>query len=174
MEDNYDVSKLLKSKKKKINSKSKGNRFERQVVEIFNERFKTTDFCRTPGSGAFATSHTLPEHMQIYGDLITPKNFKFTMEMKAGYNKESVESLFNPKSQLRQFIEQAERDAVKAKKEFIIILKQNNREPVCILKNDKCHIENELKNKTILWQNYLLVQLKDLLALSDWFFLSYI
>ena len=172
MEDNYDVSKLIKGKKKKINSNSKGNRFERNIVDFLNERFKTTEFCRTPGSGAFATSHNLPEYMKIYGDLITPKNFKYCLELKSGYNKESVESLFNPKSQLRQFIVQAERDAEKSKKEFILILKQNNKEPVCLM-NKTLQLEIELKMQCILWQKYMLVQLKDLFSLSDWFFLGY-
>ena len=56
MEDNYDLSKL-KSKKKRKNSRAKGNAFERKIAETLNKRFNTKEFCRTPGSGAFATSH---------------------------------------------------------------------------------------------------------------------
>lgn len=169
MQDNYDTSPLLKKKSKRLNSKAKGNRFERQVVDILNKRFNTTDFCRTPGSGAFATTHKLPEHLQVYGDLVTPKNFRFTFELKAGYNKESVESLFNPKSQLRQFIEQAERDSTKAKKDWIIILKQNNKDPICILEDIQDY--NNKNYEFIRYKKYMLLSLESLLALSDdWFY----
>ena len=83
MKDDYDLTKLLAKKgKKKLNSKAKGSRFERKISDMLNERFKTKDFCRTPGSGAFATTHSLPDHLRIYGDLITPKNFKFILELK--------------------------------------------------------------------------------------------
>jgi Holliday junction resolvase len=74
MKDNYDISKLNK-KKKKVNSRAKGSTFERQIAKILNERFNTSEFSRTPGSGAFATTHSLPDHLKIYGDLITPQNF---------------------------------------------------------------------------------------------------
>ena len=74
MEDNYDISNL--KQKKKINSRTKGSGFERQICKMFNKRFNTSEFCRSPGSGAFATTHSLPEHLKIYGDLITPEKFK--------------------------------------------------------------------------------------------------
>ena len=56
MEDNYDISKL--KKKKKVNSRTKGATFERQIAAMLNKRFDTKEFSRTPGSGAFATTHT--------------------------------------------------------------------------------------------------------------------
>ena len=52
MEDNFDISGL--KKKKKIDSRTKGSSFERQVAKKLNERFNTTEFMRSPGSGAFA------------------------------------------------------------------------------------------------------------------------
>ena len=60
MEDNYDFSKL--KKKKKVNSRAKGSTFERQIAKLLNNRFNTTEFSRTPGSGAFATTHSLPDY----------------------------------------------------------------------------------------------------------------
>ena len=71
------------SKKKRVNSKRKGSTFERKIAKMLNERFDTKEFSRTPGSGAFATSHrNLPEHLRIQGDLITPSNFPFVVECK--------------------------------------------------------------------------------------------
>ena len=66
-------------KKKRVNSRRKGNAFEREIAKLLNTRFNTTDFCRSPGSGAFATTHLLPQYMKVYGDLITPENFNFRM-----------------------------------------------------------------------------------------------
>ena len=85
MEDSYDFEKLRKKPKRK-NSKAKGSAFERKVAKILNEHFETPDFQRSPGSGAYATTHNLPDHLKIYGDLITPKNFIYTIECKKGYN----------------------------------------------------------------------------------------
>jgi Holliday junction resolvase len=99
MEDNFDISGL--KKKKKVNSRTKGSTFERQIAKKLNERFNTTEFMRSPGSGAFASTHTLPEHLKIHGDLITPKNFKFCIECKKGYNKENLYSLYNNSSDLK-------------------------------------------------------------------------
>jgi hypothetical protein len=132
MKDDFDVSKLLTKKSKRINSKAKGGRFERKIAEILNERFKTKDFCRTPGSGAFATTHTLPEHLKIYGDLITPKSFKFIIECKSGYNKEGVSELFNPNSILRKMIDQAARDSFKCSKNFIVVLGQDRKDIIIL------------------------------------------
>ena len=85
MNDNYDLSNLRKKPKRK-NSRTKGNTFERQIAKALNDRFDTTEFSRSPGSGAFATTHSLPDHLKIYGDLITPQKFKFCIECKKGYN----------------------------------------------------------------------------------------
>ena len=79
MKDEFDITPL--KKKKKVNSRAKGNRFENKIAKMLNERFKTKEFCRSPGSGAFATTHTLPEYLKIYGDLITPERFKYVIEI---------------------------------------------------------------------------------------------
>lgn len=136
MEDNYDLRALKSDKKKRKNSKNKGNKFERDVAKILNETFNTTEFIRSPGSGAFATTHSLPDHMKMSGDLITPKNFPFIIECKKGYNKENIGSIFNPKSNLISFIEQAERDSSREKKDFLVILHQDRKEPLVIMSAD--------------------------------------
>lgn len=133
MKDDYDLSKLKKKlTKKRINSRNKGNTFERKICEIFNAYLNTTDFCRTPGSGAFATTHKLPEHLQVYGDLITPKQFKFLIECKFGYNNEGICSLFG-KSNILNFIQKVKEEARKANKDFLLIFKQN-REKILVIK----------------------------------------
>jgi hypothetical protein len=75
-------------KKPRVNSKRKGAAFERKIAKLLNERFDTTEFNRTPGSGAFGTTHALPQHLIVQGDLITPQNFKYVIECKNGYKVE--------------------------------------------------------------------------------------
>ncbi len=99
------------SKKRRVNSKRKGSNFERKIAKILNERFKTKEFSRTPGSGAFATSHkNLPKNLQIQGDLITPTTFPFVIECKNGYDVQ-LDDLFKRKSDFKSFISQAQNDA---------------------------------------------------------------
>lgn len=136
MKDDYDLSSLLTNKKKRKKSKPKGNAFENKIATLLNERFNTTDFCRSPGSGAFATTHKLPEHLKIYGDLITPKDFKFIIECKKGYNKEGLGSLFKKNSIVYGFIEQAARDAEKSGKKFILILCQDRQPSLAIMESN--------------------------------------
>lgn len=172
MKDDFDVSKLIRTKKKRINSRTKGNTFENKICKILNEKFNTTDFMRSPGSGAFATSHKLPEHLQIHGDLITPKNFRFTIECKKGYNKESLSSVFNPKSNLISFIEQAETDAKKENKDFILVFAQD-RQPIIILINSKILYTYEVDIKIsikIKEEEYTMMLLDDLLRYNNNFF----
>lgn len=170
MKDDFDLSKLKKEKKTRINSKAKGGRFERKVAEMLNNRFQTKEFCRTPGSGAFATTHNLPEHLCIYGDLITPKEFKFIIECKSGYNNEGVYSLVNPKSDLYKMIAQAERDSEKISKKFLLIIGQDRREPV-VITNKICDLEGYNCLITVESKVYMMCTLKDLLDLEISFFL---
>jgi len=171
MEDCYNVEPLTLKEKKRKNSKSKGNTFERKVATILNKRFDTNDFSRTPGSGAFATTHKLPEHLMIFGDLITPKEFKFIIEAKKGYNRETLISLFNNKSILRGMIDQAERDSERAKKKFLLIISQDRQKEVVI-----SNFNFEIKSKSITLylegKTYYMMQLSDVLSLENTVFFS--
>ena len=131
MKDNYDISTL--KKKKRVNSRAKGSSFERTTAKLLNDRFNTTEFSRTPGSGAFATTHTLPDHLKIYGDLITPQNFKYCIECKKGYNKENLYSLYNYSSDFWKFIDQCEKDSEKCQKIPMVIFKQDRQQTLTIV-----------------------------------------
>lgn len=171
MEDNFDLSKL--KKKKRLNSKNKGNTFQRKVAGLFNERFKSTEFCPTPGSGAFATTHTLPDYLKIHGDLITPKDFSFCLELKFGYNKENLGSLFNSKSEFWSFIDQVNRDSKSAKKEPLLIFRQNNRSTLCVLKSySNLNLDCLKPYIKIIRVNeeYIITELSNLFQLEDKFF----
>ena len=134
MEDIVDLKKL--KKQKRVNSKAKGGAFERKIANLLNEQFETKEFNRTPGSGAFATTHQLPDHITVAGDLITPKNFKFCIECKKGYNDQTIYSLLNYSSKIWEFIEQSEKDANKLKKVPMIIYKQDRKDTLVITYKD--------------------------------------
>ncbi len=131
MEDNYDISALKKKKRK--NSRTKGSTFERSIAKTLNDRLNTTEFSRSPGSGAFATTHTLPEHLKIYGDLITPQNFKYCIECKKGYNNLNLYSLYNYSSEWWGFLEQCEKDSDKCGRIPMVIFKQDRQPTLAIV-----------------------------------------
>ena len=142
MNDDYDISSL--KKKKKVNSRSKGSTFERSIAKVFNEKFNTSEFSRTPGSGAFATTHSLPDHLKIYGDLITPQKFRFCIECKKGYNNINHYSLLDYSSKLWEFIEQCQKDSDKCNKSPMVIFKQDRQKTLAIV--DSNSIPNNIYN----------------------------
>jgi hypothetical protein len=159
IQDDFDLTSLIANKKKRKNS-------------ILNEHFNTTEFMRSPGSGAFSTTHNLPEHLKFSGDLITPKNFRFIIECKKGYNKENLGSTFNTKSDLLNFIQQADRDARKIQKQFLIVFQQDRKDMLCIFsKNtnlmlaDKAALIDNLL-LTIGVETYVMCRLPELLSIT--------
>lgn len=177
MKDFYD-SKLLKeklSKKKRVNSRSKGNTFERKICALLNNRFNTTEFCRSPGSGAFATTHSLPDYLKVYGDLITPKNFKFIIECKKGYNKININSIFNNSSELWEFIKQSERDSQTSGKPALIIYQQDRQPALIIYKKELFYslpntITFEDTINKVSYTKYNINLLEDILNIPNHFF----
>ena len=175
MKDIVDLKKL--KKKKRVNSKTKGGAFERKIANLLNEQFETKEFNRTPGSGAFATTHLLPEHITVAGDLITPKNFKFCIECKKGYNDQTIYSLLDYNSKIWDFIKQCEKDAKKMKKVPMIIYKQDRRDILVITYKDM--FTTLIPSLTIFKDNketlqidiYSIYKLKDILKdhLTNWF-----
>ena len=153
-------------KKPRVNSKQKGAAFERKIAKTLNERFNTTEFSRTPGSGAFGSTHQLPQHLIVHGDLITPQNFKYTIECKNGYNVE-LEDVLKPKSDFYKFIEQAKSDAKRASRDWMVIYKKNRKKEVCVVGGRI----GSLKNFVSVGGKYYLYLLKDVLALPEsfWF-----
>tara|TARA_R110000744_G_scaffold79783_2_gene156578 strand:+ start:357 stop:863 length:507 start_codon:yes stop_codon:yes gene_type:complete len=153
-------------KKPRVNSKKKGANFERKIAQMFNERFKTTEFNRTPGSGAFGSTHQLPQYLIVHGDLITPQNFKYTIECKNGYNLE-LDDLFKPKSDFFRFIEQAKADAKRCSREWMLIYKKDRRKELVVVDGPLAR----LTHVVVVHDNYYVYLLKDVLALPEafWF-----
>ncbi len=170
MEDNYDISAL--KKKKKVNSRAKGSTFERQIAKILNVRLGTTEFSRTPGSGAFATTHTLPDHLKIYGDLITPQNFKYCLECKKGYNNQNLYSLYNHSSDFWKFIEQCQKDSEKCGKIPMVIFKQDRQPTLAIIPSNVVVESNNYIEIHKESQYYRIYMFDDLLQENDSIWMS--
>tara|TARA_R100001086_G_C11719865_1_gene226589 strand:- start:105 stop:638 length:534 start_codon:yes stop_codon:yes gene_type:complete len=175
MNDNFDLTNLKSDKKKRTNSKAKGSRFERKIATMFNDRFKTKEFSRTPGSGAFATTHSLPEHLQIYGDLIAPKNFKYCIECKKGYKNINLNNLLDYSSQLFKFIQQCEKDSQKCKKEPMLLYQQD-RQPILAITRGNIYFYSTQNmvgpTKYVEFGDYKLFPFEEILttwATHDWF-----
>ena len=169
MFDDYDLKNLQKEKKKKTNSKAKGHRFERKIACMLNDKFETKEFSRTPGSGAFATTHSLPEYLKIYGDLIAPKSFKYCIECKKGYKGIKINHIFDYRSLLWKFIEQCENDSKKCDKSPMLILQQD-RQPILALVKDELPKEEAIDH--IKFNEYRIVLFSEILEKWDkghWF-----
>jgi len=150
------------SKKQRVNSKRKGSNFERKIAKLLNERFGTKEFSRTPGSGAFATTHkNLPENLRIQGDLITPTSFPFVVECKNGYDVQ-LDDLFKRKSDFKSFISQAQKDASHANKEWMVIY-QKTRRMALVIVGKPYQVSTEL----VLDGRYFIYPLNEFLKLSN-------
>lgn len=175
MKDNYDLKNLKTDKK--INSKRKGNKFENDLAKMLNKRFDTKDFSRTPGSGAYATTHNLPKYLTIYGDLITPQDFKFIFEIKRGYNNFNLYDLYNDSSIIFNFLGHLEKDCKAAEKPGILVIKQDRRDILAVLKTNDImdYMDAELSNIITFGESgmYSMVLWEDLMKIPNTFFFKY-
>ncbi len=167
MKDEADLKSLINLKKKKrINSRTKGNTFERKIAASLNAHYKTEEFMRTPGSGAFATTHKLPEHLKIAGDLITPREFPWLIECKKGY-KFTISDLYNVKSDFWEIINKLIKEADKNNKYPLLIFQQDRQTTLCMFLETK-KINAILEPhwwKVIRYGNFLLMPFEDFLEL---------
>lgn len=128
----------------KINSKNKGNTAERELCKILEERFIEHKFKRVPNSGAIfgASNRDQAEGMEdiivntFVGDIITPTNFKYSIESKF-YKEISFWDLFNESSSLHQWFKQSEEDAEFSNRKPMIVAKFNHKKRICFVKEKR-------------------------------------
>ena len=131
-----------------VNGKQKGNKFERDIANMFSERFRDytgieKSFRRNPDSGSFFGGTNVERkeiydtEFAIYGDLICPRNFNFTVECKHYKSPPSVNQIL--KQDIKEWddwISQAWQDAEACGKEPLIIIRYNRTETLTITKPD--------------------------------------
>lgn len=140
MEKDFFVEDLtMAKKKKKLNSGDKGKRCEREIVKILNERFNTTSFSRTIGSGAriWQVGRNMPQHAKdtFTSDLVTPEKFNFSIESKGGYDDVDLTSAFDGgHSQIDEFLKQVQHDADGCGRKPLLVWKKNRKPRLAALK----------------------------------------
>lgn len=168
-----------KPAKKKVNGKKKGNSFEREISNKFSKRFEEItgiekSFRRNSDSGSFfgGKQKVRTEQYDLdnacFGDIMTPKNFKFTLECKSYHTPPTIASIL--KSNIKnwdEWIEQSESDAESANKKQFLVVKYNNIPEMAIIKDDLTHFGIY---PTILYKEYKVYNLNDVFTLSDDFF----
>ena len=131
-----------------VNGKQKGNRFERDIANMFSERFSAytgieSGFRRNPDSGSFfggknvARSETHDTDWAVYGDLICPRNFNFTVECKHYKTPPTLNDILKQEvTEWDTWIAQARQDAKACDKKMLIVIKYNRTQTLTITEKD--------------------------------------
>ncbi len=170
-----------------VNSKKKGNGWEREIANLFSENFNDT-FKRVPQSGALVggvnrkivNDGLRSDAVEILaGDVITPKDFPFSLECKSYKDFEFHQVVSGCNKTLDKWIEQAQSDADVSKKQFLILMKFNRKgQYVCSydleLANEK-KLSNVLSNCLIYKGVFFIYTLdefikysNEILVIRDW------
>lgn len=164
----------------KVNGKNKGNTFERKIANLLSNRFAEhtgleSAFRRNPDSGSFfggqnqSRTETYDTEYAVFGDLICPRTFDFSIECKNYKTPPSFSSIIKQDcKQIDQWINQASQDALNAKKRMALIIKYNNVSEIVVLPE----LFGTLK-PIINYKEYYIVSLDDFLdQTNDNFFTS--
>lgn len=164
---------------KKVNGKNKGNAFERKIANILSERFKDylgkdRAFRRNSDSGSFfgGSNHIRTEiydtDFAIFGDLICPKAFNYSVECKHYKTAPQFATFLNGSiTQWDLWISQAEQDSQKSNKKMLLIIKYNNVDEFVVL-NEQC----QSIRLCFTYKNKFIYMLKDFLSLDNSTFFS--
>lgn len=163
-----------------VNGKQKGNTFERTISNMLSERFcehlgLEQGFRRNPDSGSFfggsnkSRVETHDTDFAVYGDLICPRSFIFSIECKSYKTPPTLDSI--AKQSVKQWdtwISQAEQDAEMGNKETLLVVKYNRTEIMCFLKKS-FHATSEWKEIEgfAKYKDYILMSVTDFLSVSD-------
>jgi len=150
-----------------MNSKQKGNRWELEVCHIFEEVFNDK-FMRTPSSGGLfgKNNRSRADGMKdstkedLSADIITPKDFPYSIECK-NYNDLAFHQILQGYcAQLNEWIEQASSDAKFIGKKMLIVMKLKRKGAfVCLNKEDVN--ESLYKNKFYYLDKYIILDMKN-------------
>lgn len=162
-----------------MNSKQKGNSFERKISNLLSDRFQEATglekaFRRNADSGSFfgRTNQSRiethgTEHAQ-FGDIIAPDNFRFTVECKHYKEPPSLNAIIKQDwKQLDEWLEQAQQDGKNAGKDWMVIIKYNRIDEFVVLPETY-----DVFQPVIYYKGCVFVPLKEFLKGEDSFFFS--
>ena len=162
-----------------VNGKQKGNSFERDIANTLSSRFHVytgieKSFRRNPDSGSFfggsniARTEIYDTDYALYGDLICPRNFNFSVECKHYKTAPPLNGIMTQKvSQWDKWLNQAVQDATVSKKNMMMIVKYNRTETMVFLSGSIPSIELILRYK-----DYCVYTLDTILKQEDKFFFT--
>lgn len=157
-----------------MNSKNKGNTFERKIANLLSDRFLAQtgipkSFRRNADSGSFfgggnktrTETHDLSK--ASFGDIIAPEEFAFSIECKHYATAPSFASMVKQEvATFDKWIGQAEQDGESSGKLPCIIVKYNNVPEIVLVQDVFGTLEPIARYKT-----YFIVTLADFLAQAD-------
>ena len=151
-----------------MSSKSKGNIWERMVRDVLIEATGDHGFARVPNSGAIGTNYRKSGNMGqeitdlMSGDIISPKNFKYSLECKSYHDIPLHLILYGNCKLLDEWIEQASNDAKSANKKMLIFIKIDRKAKMVLY--DSLEIEAEFDNYFMYKNRYVLVEMETFVA----------
>lgn len=157
-----------------MNSKNKGNAFERKIANLLSDRFlnitgKPKMFRRATDSGSFfggsnkARMDTHDTSKASFGDIIAPDDFAFSIECKHYATAPSFASMVKQEvATFDKWIGQAEQDGESSGKTPCIIVKYNNVPEIVLIESVFGTLEPIGRYKA-----YFIVPLTDFLAQDD-------
>jgi len=163
----------------KVNGKAKGNSFERDIANQLSERFHAftgieKSFRRNPDSGSFfggtnvGRTEIYDTDYALYGDLICPRNFNFSVECKHYKTPPPLNAIMTQKvTQWDTWLKQASQDANVSKKDMVMIVKYNRTETMAFLSTPIPSLDLILRYK-----DYCVYSLDTILKQEDKFFFS--
>jgi len=102
---------------------------------------------------------------QYTGDLITPTGFRWSLEVKTGYEEPSLPNLLSGHSkQFSVWLAQASQDAKKINREPMLIWKPDRKPPVAAAR-----IQNNAFNY-LYFNGFYFYSLENILSLDDYYF----
>lgn len=155
--------------KKSINAKAKGNRVENELAKILSERFNRK-FSRVPMSGGWGTVNrnqgVREDALEVLsGDLMAPKDFKFSIESKsrADFNFWDFLNEDTKELDIDSWLFQVENDAIAVNKEPLLYIKINNKKPFVMF-------PKSMHETTMSYKKYSIMRFDYFLQLEDDFF----
>jgi Holliday junction resolvase len=169
-----DITPNMQPKKKKINSKRKGNKIELELTKILTAHFGKT-FTRSVGSGnRWGQVSFMPSHAKatLTGDICAPEGFLWVIECKGGYeDKIDMNNILEGCTQLDKFIEQSDNDVVNSGgRKPLLVWKRSHKPWLAMVRGTD--ISPELFVNRIHYSDRVIVRLDDLLGVygNDFWF----
>lgn len=162
-----------------MNSKNKGNSYERKISNILSNKFKEflneeKGFRRNPDSGSYfggSNSKKISTHnldYAVFGDIICPKNFKYSLECKHYKTPPTFKAIISNKvTQWDTWIKQARLDAQSSGRLPLIIVKYNNVDDIAIVDNAIVELQEVFR-----YNSSYVYKLDDILKLENSHFFS--